>query len=90
MLEGRRHLQGAESAHIPFPNASFGCEGPRDLLFVVAAVDVLHQEFLLLERLQNHLLQLLANFLHMVLVFLAEDVVLRQVPLHPLGVGESS
>ena len=42
MLERRRQLQRGKRTHIPFGNASFGSVGPRDFLFVVAAVDMLH------------------------------------------------
>lgn len=90
MLESGRHLHGGEGAHIPFPNPSFGSECPRQFFFVVAAEDVLDQQLLLLKRLQNHLLQLLADLLYVVLVLFAEDVVLSQIPFHSFGVGEAS
>src|ERR1022692_1162288 len=90
VLECGSHLHTAQSAHIPFGNASFGSEGARDLLFVVLAVDVLHQQILLLKRRQCRLLDLLTDLLHMIFVLLAEDVVLRQVPLHSQRMGEAS
>src|ERR1035441_7417779 len=61
VLECGSHLHTAQSAHIPFGNASFGSEGARDLLFVVLAVDVLHQQILLLKRRQCRLLDLLTD-----------------------------
>jgi hypothetical protein len=67
------------------PSAFFGGERARDALLVVTAVDVLHQQILLLKRSQRCLLDLLTDPLHMILVLLAEDAVLGQVPFHSQG-----
>ena len=88
MLECRRHLHRAQSAYIPLGNAPLGSESAGDFLFLVATVDILDQQVLLLKRLQGRLLDLLAHCFHMIFVVLAEDVVFGQIPLHSLGVVE--
>src|ERR1017187_8226453 len=88
MLECRRHLHRAQSAYIPLGNAPLGSESAGDFLFLVATVDILDQQVLLLKRLQGRLLDLLAHCFHMIFVVLAEDVVFDQIPLHSLGVVE--
>src|ERR1019366_1531295 len=69
-------------------NAPLGSESAGDFLFLVATVDILDQQVLLLKRLQGRLLDLPAHCFHMIFVVLAEDVVFDQIPLHSLGVVE--
>ena len=89
MLERRRHFERSESANVAFTNPQFGGMGACNLVLVRLRIfDEFDRQLQLAKRLQRGILQILAHFLDVILIFLAEKAIPNQVHFHAFRVGE--